>query len=433
MLFRSIKQPKNKHLIRATAKKFDNKNINFDAFKRIYQPNSSGWIFLRGGHGLPASEYNKAYFCGIPLENNYDRIKFLGTTIKTFCNVDLTCFGGAEHAQRMGQDLVMLSNDKTFTPYIYGIYALTAESVGISLPSLTTQKINDFFQQLRMFQQTKKIQTFKDGIENLFSFTPVLKNVQNPHIIPAPNILQNGISTHPLIFIPGMKSFTALPSSKFTVFNDPKAKPDAQNKKAVLLYTQEIEELNLQPTTITQIMGAAATNHLPHIISMCATQPSSLYPNELARFHEIKKLTTPTTVDQLVIESFNQSNDTYENYFFIKKLHALDEQNNPIILHDACIKKLEGGNSNCSITYKEFKLTTPFYRWQTATEEPVYKAIFYGGNRKAGEETISEDEYNSRIRLALAFKTKKNPHTYQKPLKALNRFVHQQPELETEN
>lgn len=141
-----------------TAKQQPSNTPDQYTIKDIFQPNSTEWIFFHVGHGeepdiLPQQAATQSFN-----KNNlnicYERIGFLGTTIKAIANFSTTTYAFKEHATAIKAHLNYVSKGAEFTPYTYGIFPITAQVQTDEIKRIQGKTLTNFFTQLRLFAKT---------------------------------------------------------------------------------------------------------------------------------------------------------------------------------------------------------------------------------------------------------------------------------------
>ena len=300
------------------------KSVSWKELKKIYQPDSKGWVFVHGGHGMythtllsqktlftnrlstfdPMSLTSKyAKIAGLSVPDALDRATFLGTTIKTLATIDFSCFGGGRHATLLAKHLNKLEqNNKNFKPYSYIIEALT-DSVTSADGYADVVDFDTFFTTIRTsnFDKTsfgKALSYIKDDCRRSYDDL-------------------NGVNGLSLIRLPQEKRFTPFANNRTLLydktFDDKIIK--IFNKNAILLQSPHLK-------TIIKI--TPVTNYAPTICS--------LLPGEVV--HEIDSIISRYNINALLRDLFFSIREASEKVFIIRSLCIKDLEYKGILPQD---------------------------------------------------------------------------------------------------
>jgi len=297
--------------------------VNWQELKKIFVPQSEGWVFYISGHGMYTAprvqqrarlcpikkEYltdmhnfatGFAHNCGLTITDHQDMLGFLGTTIKSEKVYQATCFGGGYHNREAIKRLQVLANDKQFKPYVFINGATTDATVfGASMPEC--YKFSEFFEHVRgsndiksTDEKARKEEGFKKGLKAI-----------------TPNELLSALGT-PTCFMPGAQEAFAIDvhDSVHIINDNDAADASVKEKEGILLYPSNFTHTISIGTNLKS--NFAGDTVCPMIISMKVGDA----------VHHIQRLKADVPFNELLATAFYGFWETSKKVFVLGHVEA---------------------------------------------------------------------------------------------------------------
>lgn len=369
------------------------KSFNWNAYKKIYKPESEGWIFCHGAHShfmgqryrenrnigwfdyltIPNITNRFSTLTGLKINDALDRIKFLGSTIKTLGAFELSCFSGGHYAKMVLKKLHELENKNDFSSYLYAVFSLSDTNV----PPIESEiNYESFFTTIRKIfdsDNTPKAQLFKDALTHVYN--------ENNYPIDSTVMLR----------VPGMNSFAPTTNlNKIKIIKSEsteKCTLDNFATKALALYPAKIK--------LTFDFPYYA---IPKIVSMILGNGS----------HEIEKISLKiSSFENFVSHAFFSFPETSNKIFLIK---TLEEKYFGKIYNNVIIEK---------VTQPELLGFSPFVT-------TVSGSIYFENNGEHFCGLIKSSQFKRDHESATPFK-KISKHEFEQRLEGAKKRINDEP------